>query len=350
MKAVEERVMELDLSKINTTVAASVRATVQQEAVDRYAEAYEQGEELPPVDVYAGGNVYYLADGGHRYKAVSKIGRKTIKALVRQCATEQEAHAAAVLHAAGANALHGLPRSPEDKRAAVRSVIGRPEYADASDSAIADICRVSHVLVRLVREQMTAQGLLSGPASATARPYKQGAKLRGGAEADGKGGIVASVIKQESASSNPVARPEETSAPPPNSVGVRDSRGRAVPAKLVESFRRGKELLLAVREAMNQVQATIRQAVTNCGGEALPAVVHLIDSEIASVIENVSSAIPYACCPHLADDGSHRQGRTCRVCGGRGWVSRHVWRQMPDTLRALCDSQSSTTAQEDTAC
>jgi hypothetical protein len=95
---------------------------------------------------------------------------------------------AAVLFSVGANAAHGLPRKPEDKRQAVRTLVrdiqegctvdlhicrGRPRDQQCwnawADRAIARECAVSHTMVQGVRsefmaelERSTNQQLLTG--------------------------------------------------------------------------------------------------------------------------------------------------------------------------------------------
>jgi len=53
----------------------------------------------------------------------------------------------AVLHAIGANASHGLPRSNADNRKAVRTLLEDPKWAASSSREIAHHCNVSHPFV-----------------------------------------------------------------------------------------------------------------------------------------------------------------------------------------------------------
>jgi uncharacterized ParB-like nuclease family protein len=128
----EPDVMQLEILDIDTRPAAAVRAVMNSECVDRYMELVEDGVRLPPVDVYAfrdldGGLTAFLGDGRHRLEAWTAAGQREALCTVTWCESVAEAERRAWEHAAGANATHGLPRTNEDKVAAVRAVIGRPE-------------------------------------------------------------------------------------------------------------------------------------------------------------------------------------------------------------------------------
>ena len=73
----------IPIDKISTE-GTQTRAELNQTVIDEYAEAYEQGIELPPIDVYFDQDLYWLADGFHRLRAVQQIGRDTITANVHQ--------------------------------------------------------------------------------------------------------------------------------------------------------------------------------------------------------------------------------------------------------------------------
>lgn len=51
------------------------RVEINQDAVDDYAHAMENGDKFPPLTVFFDGVHYYLADGYHRYHAAKKAGK-----------------------------------------------------------------------------------------------------------------------------------------------------------------------------------------------------------------------------------------------------------------------------------
>lgn len=145
---------QLDLLPKKPT-AVQLRADgLNTETVTRYADAYRDGAELPPIVVFedrtqdAGGDdvTYHLADGHHRVAAARKAELVEINALVKK-GTRRDA----VLYAAGANGAHGLPLTNEDKRRIVTTVLADDEWATWSDNEIARRCHVSPRFVAKMR-------------------------------------------------------------------------------------------------------------------------------------------------------------------------------------------------------
>ena len=75
----------------------------------------------------------------------------------------------AILHSCQANAVHGLRRSDEDKRRAVKVLLADKEWATWSDREIARRCQVSHTLVARIREKLTP---LTGNVASEDRTYR----------------------------------------------------------------------------------------------------------------------------------------------------------------------------------
>src|SRR5580704_1083459 len=117
----------LEIRKINLEIKA--RACVRPEIVEEYKQLNGQ---LPPITVWYDGSQYYLSDGIHRVTARKEDGKTDIDADIRQ-GTKHDA----MLHAFRANEQHGLRRSPEDKRECVLTMLGEPEFSEASDRVIA---------------------------------------------------------------------------------------------------------------------------------------------------------------------------------------------------------------------
>jgi uncharacterized ParB-like nuclease family protein len=140
----------ISIDRISTD-STQTRAELNQAVISEYAEAYEQGIELPPIDVYYNGETpwYWLADGFHRVKAAQQIGRNSITASVHQGSQRD-----AILHAVGANESHGLRRTNADRRNAVRIMLQDPEWSQWSDRDLAERCMVSHTFVNRLRHEM----------------------------------------------------------------------------------------------------------------------------------------------------------------------------------------------------
>lgn len=144
---------ELDLSLIRTDPGTQARARLDMGTVAEYEEAIEENGRawpFPPVIVYHDGTVHWLADGFHRVAAARRMLLETAPADMRE-GTRRDA----ILFATGANADHGLKRSPTDKRNAVRILLADEEWGQWSDREIARQCRVSHPFVAKVRQEVT---------------------------------------------------------------------------------------------------------------------------------------------------------------------------------------------------
>lgn len=130
---------------------AQSRSAVNAEVVADYAEAMQAGATFPPVTVYHDGETYWLADGFHRIDAALQAGVASILADVRKGGLRD-----AVLFSVGANGVHGLRRTNDDKRAAVMTLLNDPEWSLWSDREIARRCGVSAPLVASLRPSVSA--------------------------------------------------------------------------------------------------------------------------------------------------------------------------------------------------
>ena len=139
----------LPLVSLRRDGGTQVRAEMNRETVDAYAEALAEGVTFPPVVVFFDGKDHWLADGFHRVLAHEKAGLTDILADVRDGSKRD-----ALLFAVGANATHGLARTNKDKRRAVEILLRDEEWAGKSDSWIAERAAVDHKTVTRVRADL----------------------------------------------------------------------------------------------------------------------------------------------------------------------------------------------------
>jgi len=141
----------IEISQIRRDGDTQIRAKMNEAAIDDFAEALKAGDALPPVTLFFDRSDYWLADGFHRVAAAEMVGLDSVDADVREGGQRE-----ALLYAVGANADHGLRRTNEDKRRAVRKLLGDPEWGRWPASKMARVCRVSDRFVqRLKRESST---------------------------------------------------------------------------------------------------------------------------------------------------------------------------------------------------
>lgn len=117
--------------------------------VDEYADAMRRGAVFPAVRVIQDRETgaLLLVDGWHREAAARKAGKTALLGQIIP-GTRRDA----ILAAAAANPSHGLKRSHDDKRRAVRMVLMDEEYAQLSGRALGALVNVSHTYVDEVRK------------------------------------------------------------------------------------------------------------------------------------------------------------------------------------------------------
>jgi uncharacterized ParB-like nuclease family protein len=146
-KPTTPEVKTIGIFDISADAATQMRVDMDDDQVANCEEAYRAKAAIPPIDVFEGDGTYYIGDGWHRYHGARRAGLKNIAANVWP-----GGRPAAIKHALGANATHGLRRSNSDKRKAVRVALG--EFPDLSNRAIAEMCKVSDPFVSKLRPEV----------------------------------------------------------------------------------------------------------------------------------------------------------------------------------------------------
>lgn len=142
----------IKIDAIRTDGGTQARAGLDESKVQEYVEVMERDGvgNFPPLVVFYDGDTYWLADGFHRLAAM-KLRKSFIFVRANVC---QGTRRDAVLFACGANADHGLPRSADDKRRAVETLLSDQEWGAWSDREIARRCKVSHPFVAKIRSEI----------------------------------------------------------------------------------------------------------------------------------------------------------------------------------------------------
>jgi ParB-like chromosome segregation protein Spo0J len=138
----------MNLKAIRTDGGTQQRASISEDTVMSYADLIREGAEFPPVTVFFDGEDTWLADGHHRYLAHEAAGKASIQ--VHMIPGSQRD---AILYSVSANASHGLARTQEDKRKAVKTILEDFEWSDWSDREIARKAAVSLQLVQAVKHE-----------------------------------------------------------------------------------------------------------------------------------------------------------------------------------------------------
>lgn len=145
-----ESVEKVNVFTIDINDDTQPRASLDRDVIKEYAHALEHGAVFPPVVLFFDGDRYWIGDGFHRVHATITAGKTLVRAVV-ETGTKRDA----ILHGAGANATHGLRRTNEDKRRAVRRLLEDEEWSRWSDREIARRCKVDHKTVGKLRRDVT---------------------------------------------------------------------------------------------------------------------------------------------------------------------------------------------------
>jgi hypothetical protein len=172
------------LDKIRTDGGTQMRAQLDDGTVFEYTQAMVAANgwgTFPAVVAYYDGSVYWLGDGFHRvqaYRDAFPASSDGIPVEVRS-GTRRDA----ILHAAGANASHGLRRSNADKKRAVETLLRDNEWMGWSDQEIARRCNVSPTFVGSVRKSSLSTVDSEKPAAAAQQPAERTYTTKHGTQA-----------------------------------------------------------------------------------------------------------------------------------------------------------------------
>jgi hypothetical protein len=230
---VSKRTVTLLLDAVLIDPALQMREGMNEATIDEYAEAMKEGVAFPPVVVFRAPNGrLWLSDGFHRFKAARRAGRTHLEAEVRPGDRRD-----ALLHAAGANAAHGLRRTRADKQKAVRAVLDDPELCEKSSREIAKICLVSEFLVRSIRaEDGGAINRTPGAAGANDPPAGQPKDITTNTTPPQANG------QAHSSDSDPTTAPELPAPPIPPNLKPPPGAGDAwEPPRTLEEYRQYQE-------------------------------------------------------------------------------------------------------------
>lgn len=286
----------IKLSDIITDAGTQVRASINEETVAEYAEAYKAGDEFPPLQVFADGNKYLLADGFHRYMGATRMGMKEHWCLIRP-GTRTDC----IRFALSCNVHHGLRRTNLDKRHAVEIAI--VEFPKASLSILATMCFVSEELVALVKKQLTDFGGLKPSETVIGKDGKE---------------------RKLPSRPPPVVTPRTAPAhqsPPPTPKPVRKDRtGHTIPDALLPLWDRAEEWQGVLSE-VSTVRGVLRKAQEDRDLTAVEINMSSAMSHLDQAYADIKTALPFAVCPTCAG----KMPDKCTLCKGKGFLSEHRW-------------------------
>ncbi len=292
------------IQDIDLKLSPMVRSHIREEVVDEYAEIYHRGKvKMPPIDLFTeDGKVYLLGDGAHRTCALIKLKAKTVEATVHTGNRED-----ALRFALTANERHGIRRTNADKRNAIREAV--KQWSKCSDSQVAAMCAVDKHTVTDVRAEMEKAGAVKP------EPVRVGK--------DGKERAAAGEKQPGKSPKDPV-----------------DDVGTAIPSFALAYWNRSEEvmeLISTLKLVSKFLQSTQKKEDLMYGEVNFSAALGDLDK----VITNVSCAMPYAVCTQCQGQPKTQPKGECRMCKGRGVISRFRWNTLvPAEIKKMKEKKS----------
>lgn len=300
------------LAEIVSDAGTQIRVALHEDTVKEYQEAYEGNAAFPPIDVFADGNRYILADGFHRVMAALLAKRPTVVAEVHSGSRLD-----AIKFALGANVSHGLRRTNSDKRRAVEIAV--KEFPSLSQVAIAGLCCVSTELVADVQKQVAEIGNL--PARTTVIG-KDGKTYPLPSPPPPK----PSVPQAQSAPSfpppPPAPKPEvpKPAAVPQEKEVRRDKTGFPIPEAILPLWSRCED----IQDHLSAISA-LRGALRSAQESNDIAWVEVSYSTVLAGLDQAYASLrtikPHAVCPTCQG----KLATNCTLCKGRGFISEFRW-------------------------
>ena len=138
------KIRDIPLDDLILDQSLNLRDRLDDFTVERYADSWER---LPPITVYNIDERLLIADGFHRHAAAVMMGKRTIKAEIREGTMTD-----ALDFVSSVNLFHGLPLTRIERRRAVE--VKLKIHHDWSDRRMAEELAVSRELVAKIRRQL----------------------------------------------------------------------------------------------------------------------------------------------------------------------------------------------------
>jgi hypothetical protein len=175
MKIDYSKVVNVGLTKIRIDGNTQPRKKLYTDLIENYCEQMLDGAIFNPVVVFFDGLDYWLGDGFHRYHASKKAGYTEINAVVVNGTVND-----AWDFSRGANSVHGMPRTPDELRDIVISVLVNPRHKGKVLREVAILCSTSHTTVAKIKKSLDLEEkskLAPPPTGGTSKP--KGGKPKG---------------------------------------------------------------------------------------------------------------------------------------------------------------------------
>lgn len=346
------KIESLSVDIIKTNAGTQMRAKVDDDVVDTYADLWRNKHEFPPLDVFYDGTTYVLGDGFHRLYGAKQAKRSSVPCRVHKGGIRE-----AVLFACSANSEHGLHRSRADKRLAVTTMLDDEEWCKRSQAWIAEMCNVSRSFVMTVNADRKPSVLDQGGA-------KHPAPSGGSDETRVTGRDGKSYPRKLPSQSDAPPTPAEDKPPTPSVSSGRTSKqddakeGGGSKGKITggitfdtvgelsseskdafgteppEELRKVFELRVGFKEQrakLTSIKTWLTQNQNHPGAAILSGAAQRIRTDVNHADNELDFATPYCVCVYCHN--KNPKVANCAACKGLGWITEPIYKAAPKGMQ-----------------
>jgi hypothetical protein len=301
-------ITHVPLEAIRCDGGTQPRAELDLDFIEELKNLVIDGHELPPVDLWYDGTMYWLSDGFHRHEAYLRADKNTIPATIH-AGTQADAQWASY----AANQTHGLRRTNEDKARAVQAALRHPYCKGLSARAIADHIGVSNDMVSRYKIQVSSDDT-SKPKTVTGRdgktyPASRPAPVAPGPEDDGD---LPDLLDEAAEVMGEPPSDQHPAIPDPDHIVAAD--------EMVTPEQRMAAANSALESLARKITACHTDAVDLAGSN--PHLTHGslgdLETKLRAAANGLRAIKGHAVCPRC-------EGAGCDTCRGSGWVSRTTY-------------------------
>jgi ParB/Sulfiredoxin domain len=290
-------IKRLKLSLLLTDAGTQTRSEINPATVEEYSAEHKNGAKFPPMVAFydKAKDDYYLVDGFHRHAALEWNGVKEYAVDVLTGDLK-----AAIKFALGRNNEHGLRRTNEDKRYAVK--IGLREFPDLSARELAKICAVSDPFVLELKKVQ----VLTVSTCPPRKPNKTANSCppRRVTGADGK------------------SYPAQKSSPPPPAPVQKDETKLPIPPEIIDAWDKANQEADAALNHVSALRSMLRTAQEDKNLTFTECDFTDDLAKLDTLFADLKRARPFAVC--FSCNGVNF--KDCTDCKRRGFISEHYYK------------------------
>ncbi len=288
--------MKLPVESIRVDPTVLPRCRRDEATIKNYVAIYRRTGDMPPIDVFYDGEVYWLADGNLRLEAQKDCGEKEVL-----CEWHKGSKTDATWFAAGANKKHGRPLTATERRHGAHLVL--LALSKKSDTAIADEFGID---VRIVASERQKIQQVKGEKKPDERDVRTT-----------KAGVQVDVSKIGSKKKG--GRPTKAQQAAREAQVLKDGLGQPIPDRL-RQVAEDTTLIDTALTAISNWMQTVERLVALPSGAGKHIEAKYVTDCVQEIRKHLLDAKYYCSCPECVEKKT-KAPASCQ-CKGESWYTR----------------------------